>query len=102
MEYDTFVRHNIPIISVIGNDGCWSQIYRDQTEVFKSDAGCMLAHNDYHKISEALGATGFVVDSEAQLTDTFQQAKQQAKEGKPVVINAFIGQTDFRKGSISV
>lgn len=30
MEYDTFVRHNVPVISVVGNDGCWSQIYRDQ------------------------------------------------------------------------
>jgi len=29
MEYDTFVRHGVSVIGVIGNDSCWSQIARD-------------------------------------------------------------------------
>src|SRR5206468_11254887 len=37
MEYDTFVRQKLPVISVIGNDACWSQIARDQIEILKSD-----------------------------------------------------------------
>ncbi|CAF1646752.1 unnamed protein product, partial [Didymodactylos carnosus] len=30
MEYDTFLRHKTPIISIVGNDACWNQIARDQ------------------------------------------------------------------------
>ena len=34
-EFDTFVRHEIPIIAVIGNDASWEQIARAQRELFK-------------------------------------------------------------------
>lgn len=102
MEYDTCVRHNIPIVSLIGNDGCWAQIHRDQVVFFKDDAGCMLVRNDYHKMSEALGAAGFLLDSEENIDRIFQAAKETVDNGTPVVINALIGRTDFRKGSISV
>ena len=37
MEYDTFVRHGIPVIGVIGNDSCWTQIARDQVPLFDDD-----------------------------------------------------------------
>lgn len=43
MEYDTFVRHRLPISSIIGNDACWSQIARDQMPWFNSLVGCELA-----------------------------------------------------------
>ena len=33
-EFDTFSRHNIPVIAIIGNDGGWTQIARDQVEIF--------------------------------------------------------------------
>ena len=30
IEFDTYVRFGLPVIAVIGNDACWSQMYRDQ------------------------------------------------------------------------
>ncbi len=42
MEYDTFVWHNLPIIGIIGNDGSWSQIARDQVDLFHDDIGTVL------------------------------------------------------------
>ncbi|MFX1339837.1 MAG: thiamine pyrophosphate-binding protein, partial [Promethearchaeota archaeon] len=39
VELDTFVRHNIPIIAVIGNDAGWTQISREQVEYLKDDVG---------------------------------------------------------------
>ena len=54
-EFDTFVRFKIPIMAVVGNDACWSQIYREQSVLFKSDVACRLAFTDYHKAIEALG-----------------------------------------------
>jgi len=43
MEFDTFVRHKLPISAIIGNDACWSQIARDQIPWFNSIVGCELA-----------------------------------------------------------
>lgn len=101
MEFDTMVRHNIPVIAMIGNDACWSQIERDQTPLFGSDVACMLAYNHYEKIAESLGGVGYRIERDEDIAEKLRSAKLQAKE-KPVLINAIIGKTDFRKGSISI
>ena len=36
------------------------------------------------------------------LPDVLRQAQQTAREGRPVYVNAILGRTDFRKGSISM
>lgn len=102
MEYDTFVRHNLPVISVIGNDACWTQIARDQVEFLKSDAAMNLALSDYQLIGKAFGAEGVKVDSQGEFNAAVIEAKSVSKNGKPYIINAIIGKTDFRKGSISM
>ncbi len=101
-EFDTYVRHKIPLIAVIGNDGGWAQIARDQVEVLKSDIGTRLNRTDYHKVVEGFGGKGFLVDKESQIQPTLEQARDTARKGIPVVINLLIGATDFRKGSISM
>ena len=61
-----------------------------------------LAATDYHKAVEALGGVGYFMDNANQIDDMLTQAKEYAKSGKPVVVNARIGKTNFRKGSISM
>ena len=48
------------------------------------------------------GGKGFVLDSEKEIERVFGKARQAAQAGHPVLINAFIGKTGFRKGSISM
>lgn len=43
MEYDTFTRHKLPVIGVVGNDACWTQIAREQIPMFKSNVAVDLA-----------------------------------------------------------
>ena len=102
MEFDTFVRHKIPVITIIGNDAGWTQIARDQIDILDNAVSTELAATDYHKAVEALGGVGYFIDNENQIDDVLTQAKDSAKSGKPVVVNARIGKTDFRKGSISI
>lgn len=102
MEYDTFVRHNLPVISVIGNDACWSQIARDQVDFLKSDCAMNLALSDYQNIGKAFGAEGVRVDTLDAFKAAVVEAKTLSKKGSPYIINAIIGKTDFRKGSISM
>jgi len=101
-EFDTFVRHKIPIIAVVGNDACWMQIARDQVDILGDNVGCPLLQTDYHKVAEGLGAKGFWVAEADRLGEIIRQAKRAAVDGHPVLVNALIGKTDFRKGSISI
>lgn len=43
MEYDTFTRHKLPVIGIIGNDACWTQIAREQIPMFNSNVAVDLA-----------------------------------------------------------
>jgi len=101
-EFDTFVRHKLPVIAVVGNDASWQQIAREQVDMLGSDVGTNLNDTNYHQVAEGYGAKGFLVTETSQLHDVLLQAKSDAKMGIPVLINVRIGKTDFRKGSISV
>ena len=101
-EFDTFVRHKLHVIAIVGNDGSWQQIAREQVEMLGSDIGTNLNNTNYHQVAEGYGGKGFLVTEISQLRDVLLQAKSDAKRGIPVLINMRIGKTDFRKGSISV
>ncbi|MCP3877000.1 MAG: thiamine pyrophosphate-binding protein, partial [Sulfitobacter sp.] len=96
-ELDTFVRHGLPVIAVVGNDAGWTQIARDQVAVLKDDVGTVLRHTDYHLVAEGFGARGILVEHEDQIEDALQQARTLANSGQAVLINLIISPTDFRK-----
>lgn len=102
MEYDTFVRHGVPVIGVIGNDAGWTQILRDQEVILDDDVACVLADTAYHTIAEGCGAHGVLVDDPTALDAAYAEAVEVSRSGRPVLINARIGRSDFRKGSISM
>lgn len=102
IEFDTLARHGIPVIAVVGNDAGWTQIARDQVTMLGDDVGTVLASTDYHRAVEGLGAVGLVLDDQERIDDVLAEAKQVAASGRPVLINALIGRTEFRKGSMSM
>ncbi len=101
-EADTFVRHGLAVIAIVGNDAAWTQIAREQVEVLKDDVGVVLRHSDYHRAAEGLGASGLRLDDPSCLETALGKAKALAREGRPVYVNAILGKTEFRKGSISM
>ena len=101
-EFDTFVRHNIPVIAVVGNDAGWTQIAREQMEILEDDVGTVLRHSGYHIAAEGFGGKGLLLKDPQQIPEVLLQAKTAAAQGQPVLINAHLGKTDFRKGSISM
>lgn len=120
IEFDTFKRFKTPVIALVGNDACWSQIAREQVPMLGSDTACALEYTPYHEAVEALGAKGFVLgctqplvdgkalvdeeieDVEKDVVRVLKEARKECAEGKAVLINALIGKSDFRAGSISV
>jgi acetolactate synthase-1/2/3 large subunit len=101
-EMDTSVRHGLSPIAVIGTDGSWSQIAREQVPMLGTDVGTVLRRTAYHEVAQGYGAVGLLLNDPARIDATLDEAKALAASGKPVVINAHIARTDFRKGSISV
>lgn len=101
IEFDTFVRHKIPIIGIVGNDAGWTQCEREQVEFLNDNVGTNLNYSGYHLVAKGFRAKGLLLDNSGDIEATLQKAKIHANKGHPVVINALIGKTDFRKGSIS-
>jgi len=101
IELDTLRRHNIPIIAVIGNDACWTQIHRDQVQTLHDDIGCVLEYTNYDQLAKSLGCEGIMIDNDDQIIPALTRAKELYAQGKSVVINAKIGKTEFRDGSLS-
>jgi len=101
-EADTFARHGLGVVAVIGNDAGWTQIARDQVEVLKDDVATTLAPTAYERAAEGMGAAGLSLVKGDSIGPVLDEARRLAREGRPVYVNARIGKTDFRKGSISM
>jgi acetolactate synthase-like protein len=101
-EFDSYVRHGVAPIAVIGNDASWMQIAREQVEVLGTTLGCDLRRTDYHKVAEGYGGVGLVVSDGARVDGVLAEARAIARTGRPVCINVHLRKTDFRKGSISM
>jgi thiamine pyrophosphate-dependent acetolactate synthase large subunit-like protein len=101
-EFDTFVRHKLPVIAIVGNDASWQQIAREQVDMLGSPIGTNLANTAYHQVAIGYGGKGYAVDDPDKLEGVLLQAKEDVKNGHPVLVNVRIGKTNFRKGSISV
>lgn len=101
-ELDTFVRHQLPIIAVVGNDAGWTQIARDQVVILGDDVGTVLARTDYHRVAEGFGARGILVERPSELLPALREAKATARAGRPVLVNIHLDRSEFRKGSISM
>ncbi|XP_069460808.1 2-hydroxyacyl-CoA lyase 2 isoform X2 [Ambystoma mexicanum] len=103
-EFDTFTRHKTPVIALVGNDACWSQISREQVPMLGSNVACGLSYNDYHLVAEGFGGKGFLLkrEDDENMDAIIQEAQEENKKGRAALINVLIGKTDFRDGSISV
>lgn len=101
-EFETFAKNGLKVCGIVGNNGSWEQIARDQMHLLGADTAVILPHTDYHRVAEGYGAAGERVDT----MDDFQQAVRRAvasmDKGVPYLINAVIGSTPFRQGSISI
>ncbi len=101
-EFDTFVRHGMAPIAVIGNDASWQQIARDQTTLLGSGIGTALRRTDYHVVAEGYGGRGLLLDDPKKVDEVLSEAIALSRQGRPVCINVHLAATDFREGSISI
>ncbi|MFY3743512.1 thiamine pyrophosphate-binding protein [Anaeromyxobacter sp. Red801] len=101
-EFDTFARHGLAPIAVIGNDGSWQQIAREQVDMLGDDVGTVLARCDYHRVAEGYGGVGLLLTEDGRIDEVLDRAREAARAGRPVCINVHLRRSEFRKGSISM
>jgi thiamine pyrophosphate-dependent acetolactate synthase large subunit-like protein len=102
IEFDSYVRHGLAPIAIVGNDACWAQIAREQIKMLKDDVGVRLARTDYHRAAEGLGAEGLLITRDDEIAPTLAQAQKLSAAGRPVLVNVHLAETDFREGSLSI
>jgi acetolactate synthase-1/2/3 large subunit len=101
-EFDSFVRHRVPVIAVVGNDAGWTQIAREQVKMLNDDVGTVLARTAYHEVAAGFGAAGLLVTRTAEVPAALQRARELARQGRPVLLNVWLDKTEFREGSLSM
>ncbi|MGE5125961.1 MAG: thiamine pyrophosphate-binding protein [Betaproteobacteria bacterium] len=101
-EADSFARHGLGIVAVVGNDAGWTQIAREQVELLHDDVGTVLAAADYERAAEGLGACGLRLGPGDDVDRVLAEALALARRGRPAYVNARLGRSGFRKGSISM
>ena len=101
-EFDTFKKFGMKVCAIIGNNGSWEQIAREQIPILGKDTASQLPQSDYHLIARAFGAQGERVAKMEDFTVAVKNAKKAMDQDCPYLINAIIGSTPFRKGSISM
>jgi len=98
MEFDTAVRHNIPIICVVNNDCAWGMIKHGQElSIGKERLVCAeLGLRHYEKVVEGLGGHGEFVTKDEDIIPALQRALQ---SGKPSCINVVTDPTVYSPGT---
>lgn len=90
MEFDTAMRFNLPIVTVIGNDGQWGEIRLPQIALMGEERAVAteLAPNaHYEKIADAFGGYGEFVTAPDEIVPAIQRA---FASGKPAIVNVML------------
>ena len=85
MEFDTMVRHHIPVVCVVGNNGIWAlEKHPMQSMLGMSIAADLGVRTRYDKVVEALGGYGELVDRPDEIRPALERA---FKSGLPACVN---------------
>jgi acetolactate synthase-1/2/3 large subunit len=85
MEFDTMVRHRIPVVCVVGNNGIWAlEKHPMQSMLGVSIAADLAPGTRYDKVVEALGGYGELVQRPEEIRPALERA---FKSGLPACIN---------------
>jgi thiamine pyrophosphate-dependent acetolactate synthase large subunit-like protein len=89
MEVDTAVRHKLPVVTVISNNGGWT------ADPMGAKVGRYLGYSRYDRMAEALGCHGEFVEHPREIRPALERA---FASGVPAVVNVI---TDYRAVSVT-
>ncbi|MEX2194029.1 MAG: acetolactate synthase [Thermoleophilaceae bacterium] len=91
MEFDTMVRHGIPVVAVMGNNGIWALEKHPMEFLYGYSVAAELQPEcRYDKVVEALGGHGELVRSPDELRPALERAFE---SGRPALVNVLTDPT---------
>ncbi|HJM74653.1 MAG TPA: thiamine pyrophosphate-binding protein [Dehalococcoidia bacterium] len=91
-DFDTLVRHDLPIVSVVGNDRQWGQIIVGQVRQYGEERAIATRLDNnarYDRVVEALGGYGEYVTEPEEIGPAIQRAFD---SGLPACVNVIMDQ----------
>ena len=85
MDVDTLVRHDLPVVMVVGNNGIWGLEKHPMRAIYGWDVACDLQPGcRYDVVVEALGGAGETVTDPEQIGPALDRA---FASGVPYLVN---------------
>ncbi len=85
MEFDSFVRHDVPVVAVMGNNGIWALEKHPMEFLYGYSVAAELQPEcRYDQVVEALGGHGELVSRPEELRPALERA---FASGKPALVN---------------
>lgn len=85
MDFDSLVRHRLPIVCVVANNGIWATEKHPMEDMLGTSIAADLRHGTrYDQVVEALGGYGELVEDPNEIVPAFGRA---LKAGVPAVLN---------------
>jgi len=101
MEFETAIRKGLPIVVAISNDLGWGMIrHSQQLKLGRAiETGTHIGNVPYHRLVEALGGRGFLVERPEQIRPALEEA---FAAGVPACINVMTDPDTISPGSIAL
>jgi thiamine pyrophosphate-dependent acetolactate synthase large subunit-like protein len=93
MEFDTAVRHKLPILTIISLNGGWTG------DPKKERPGRDLGYTRFDKVAKALGGYGEYVEKPSEIRPALERAMAAVNSGQPALVNVV---TDWRARATTV
>ncbi|HZU46184.1 MAG TPA: acetolactate synthase [Mycobacterium sp.] len=91
MEWDTLVRHGVPVVSVVGNNGVWALEKHPMEALYGYSVVAELRPGTrYDEVARVLGGHGELVSTPAELRPALERA---LGSGLPAVVNVLTDPT---------
>lgn len=99
MEFDTMVRHRIPVVCVVGNNSIWALEKHPMMNMLGASVASDLGEKTrYDKVVEALGGYGELVDRPDEIRPALERA---FKSGLPACVNVICDPTaEYPRSSV--
>jgi acetolactate synthase-1/2/3 large subunit len=92
MDVDTMVRHKLPVVMVVGNNGVWGLEKHPMKAIYGWDMGCDLQPGcRYDEVVKALGGAGETVTEPGQVGPALDRA---FASGVPYMVNVLTDPND--------